>query len=108
MGLSMNERRALEEIDRRLTAADPRLAARLGTLSPAPLRPTAVRAALWRRRGAVLGWLGVALAVTLFLLAGALHAAILTGVGLALLLTAGVAAWCRWARQPPDARRRGD
>ncbi|RAG82458.1 hypothetical protein DN069_27740 [Streptacidiphilus pinicola] len=102
MGLSMGDRRALDDIERRLTASDPRLAARLGTLSRSRHGAAAVRGALWRHSAAVACWLTVALAVAMFLLAAALHAGILAGVGVAILLTGAVTAWCRWAQRPSD------
>ncbi|SEL16764.1 DUF3040 domain-containing protein [Streptacidiphilus jiangxiensis] len=94
MGLSMDERRRLEEIDRQLTSTDPRLATRLATLRPAPRRPAAV-----------MSWNAVAVAILLFLLAAATHVALLTGLGVVLLLAGGMGlhkSWTQHDTQPPE------
>jgi hypothetical protein len=111
MGLSMDERRQLEEIDRQLTFTDPRLATRLASLPgsrPVP-RPWPDRTSPTAppRPAAVMSWNAVAVAVLLFLLAAATHVALLTGLGVVLLLAGGtglLGSRRRRERPPPDAQ----
>ncbi|WP_037604251.1 DUF3040 domain-containing protein [Streptacidiphilus rugosus] len=104
----MNDRRVLAEIDRRLTASDPRLAARLGTLTRARFSLAAVRGAMWRRPLAVVSWNVIALAALLLVLAAAVHRPLLAGVGVVALLAGGLGATISWLEHRPARPTRRD